>query len=301
MIPPEPLYLPFEPGPYRMVMGLVGCDPAELIQIDEHYTAQIAERRALVADFGPEAVAAEPGAQPECAELLTHLAAYLPRRYPAWFERRGGTLHNHLTGEAWPLDTDPLRAAALLVQEDLCLLRLRGANPVLVAGAVCFPSGWRLPDKLGRPLPDVHGPVPLYADRLAGKVDRFMNHLAPGKLVERFNWGLHDDPALFRRPSHAAGALRPEDAANALFLRVERQTLSRLEQTGAILFTIRTHVYPLQRVVAAPGAAALLANAVCTMPPEMRRYKGIESLAEPLLAYLRSVTPEAASVLAAAR
>ena len=48
------------------------------------------------------------------------------------------------------------------------------------------------------------------------------------------------------------------NAGQALFVRVERQTLSRLPATGAVLFTIRVHVYPLGRVVARPEIAARL-------------------------------------------
>ncbi|MGK2947867.1 MAG: heme-dependent oxidative N-demethylase subunit alpha family protein, partial [Acidimicrobiales bacterium] len=53
----------------------------------------------------------------------------------------------------------PLDAAGRLVQEDLCLLVLRDGAPHLDAASLCFPSYWRLADKLGRPLAEVHGPV----------------------------------------------------------------------------------------------------------------------------------------------
>jgi hypothetical protein len=293
-LPAEPLYLPFEAGPFRMSMGLVARDPDELISLDERYPAEIAERRALLARWGREVVAAEPGADPACCEMLERLATVLPRRYPAWFERREGGLHNRFTGETSAPDTDPLTTAALLVQEDLCLLELRDSVPVLIAGTLCFTPGWRLLDKLGRPLRDVHGPVPFFADRLARPVDRLMAHLQPGKLVERLNWGLYDNPSLFRPGRHFQGepnpAITPDNALEKLFLRVERQTLSVLERTGAVLFTIRTHVYPLHRVIAVPGAAARLAEAVAALPPEMALYKSIAPFRDALLAALGPVT-----------
>ena len=299
MLPAEPLYLPFEAGPYRVSMGLVARDPDEAISIDERYPEEMAQRRALVARWGDEVIAAAPGAEPASAELLERLAELLPRRFPEWFARDGDVLHNRLTGERWDLSRHPLRTAAHLVQEDLCLLELRDGGPVLVAGILCFTPGWRLLEKLGLKLADVHGPVPLYADRLARPVDRFMGKLAQGKLVERLNWGLYDNPALFRPGGHNRRARNPsitaENAGDTLFLRVERQTLSRLERTGAVLFTIRTHVYPLRRVTSALGAAARLAEAVRAMPPEMQLYKSFAPFAAPLLAYLDAVTPAAAS------
>ena len=47
-LPPEALYLPFEAGLHRMLMGLVARHPDELIEIDELYPAEMAERRALL-------------------------------------------------------------------------------------------------------------------------------------------------------------------------------------------------------------------------------------------------------------
>ena len=290
VLPEEPLYLPFETGPYRMSMGLVARPPDELISLDHHYKHEIAERRTLLERWGREMIAAEPGAESACAEMLARLADVLPRRYPAWFERDGSTLHNRLTDERSDLNGDPLSIAARLVQEDLCILQLRDGVSFLTAGILCFSPGWRLLEKLGRPLADVHGPVPLYADRLARPVDRFMRHVAPGKLAERLNWGLYDSPSLFRPGKHFRTdpnpAISAENAGDTISLRVERQTLSLLERSGAVLFTIRTHVYPLHRVAAAPGAASRLAEAVRALPQEMHLYKSFAPFADPVLAYL---------------
>jgi hypothetical protein len=48
--PPETIHIAFDDGPYRMQMGLVAQDPRDLIEIDEHYPAQMAERRRLLAE-----------------------------------------------------------------------------------------------------------------------------------------------------------------------------------------------------------------------------------------------------------
>jgi hypothetical protein len=76
------------------------------------------------------------------------------------------------------------------------------------------------------------------------------------------------------------------NAGEALFVRVERQTLSRLPRTGAILFTIHTRSRPLAAVAGEPGRARRLLDAVRTMPPEMARYKGIAPLRDALAGYL---------------
>ena len=289
----EPLYLPFEAGPFRMTMGVVARDPDEIISLDCHYARQIEHRRALLAEWGPEVAAAMPGAEAACREMLDRLTQVLPRRYPSVFEPRREGLHNRVTGETWGPDADPLTAAALLVQEDLCLLELREGVPFLVAGTLCFSPGWRLQEKLGQKLGDVHRTVPFYAERLGRPVDRLMRHLQRGKLVERLNWGLYDNDALFRPGRHFVAArnpaITPDNALDRIYLRVERQTISVLPRTGAVLFSIRTHVYPLRRVVAVEAAAARLEAAVRALPPEMALYKSIAPFREALLAALPGV------------
>ena len=46
-LPAEALHLPFEAGPHRMTLGLVARRPGELIELDDRYPAEMAERRAL--------------------------------------------------------------------------------------------------------------------------------------------------------------------------------------------------------------------------------------------------------------
>ncbi len=290
LLPPETLHLPFEPGPFRMAMGLVGGAVDEVVEVDDRYPDEMAERRGLLAARHADVFATIAGSGPARAEVLAVLAGLLPRRYPAWFGRRGDTLDNHLTGEAWDLAApglDPLEVAGRLVQEDLCLIDTSGAVPVLAAAILCAPSRWRLTEKIGRPLAAVHGPVPLYAERLAGPVDRFMNALRPGKLAIRLNWSVVDDGALFQQGGKFRTAvdpgITPENAGERLFLRVERQTLMRLPDSGAVLFAIRVHSYPMARVLAAPGAAARLAAAVEALPESFATYKSFPAFRAALL------------------
>ena len=75
-------------------------------------------------------VAALPGTEPVQAELRDSLVAHLCDRYPDWFRRDGGRLHNRLTGEALDPVAAPLPLVGRLVQEDLlvCCGRRRAAS-----------------------------------------------------------------------------------------------------------------------------------------------------------------------------
>jgi len=307
-LPPETVYLPFEPGPYRMAMGLVTVPEAAWFELDERYADEMAERRRLLAERHAAVFAALPQSDAARAETLAAVVRNLTTHHPDWFVRDGDWLHNRLTGEHWDLATlpcDPLELGGRLVQEDLCLIQLTDAGPLLTAAVLCFPSRWRLADKIGRKLAEVHGPVPLYAEHLARPVDRFMRHVKPGHIAARLNWSVLDDPALFQpegkwRSGHNA-AITIANAGTALFLRVERQTLRRLPQSDAVLFGIRVHVYPLASAIREPASAATLAEAVRALPAETMRYKSFLPIRDALLAWLDNLARGAGEVEARER
>jgi heme-dependent oxidative N-demethylase alpha subunit-like protein len=289
--PAETIHLPFEPGPYRMAMGLVAMPETEWFEIDTLYQTEMAERRRLLATHRAEVFGAVPGSEPARAEMLAIMTEHLTRVHPAWFECRGGTLHNRLTGEHWDLAAhDSLEIAGRLVQEDLCLIEMSPEGPRLTASVLCFPSRWRLHEKLGLPLAEVHGKVPFYGDRLARPVDRFMSHVRPGHIAARLNWSVMDDPALFQPTGKWRTArdvtITRQNAGDRLFLRVERQTLRRLPVSLAVMFGIRVHVYPLAQAVDAPEIACRLAAAVRALPEEMAHYKSLPMFQTAMLDWL---------------
>ena len=93
-LPAEALHLPFEAGPHRMTLGLVARRPGELIELDDRYPAEMAERRALLSSRHGEVFAACAGSETARRETLDRIAALLPVRHPAWFGRSGQRLHN---------------------------------------------------------------------------------------------------------------------------------------------------------------------------------------------------------------
>jgi dimethylamine monooxygenase subunit A len=292
-LPPQALHLSFEPGPYRMAMGLSAVSWPEWLEFDEHYAEEMALKRALLRERRDDVAILTEDSEAACRETLELLADYLPEHYPGWFSRMDRRLRNHLTDEVWDLDALPcsaLEAASLLVQEDLCIVELPSGVPTLTAGVVCFPTRWYLRDKVGRPLLDVHGPVPFYAEKLGRPVDRFMSTVKPGHVAMRLNWSVLDDATLFQPGgkfrTDRNEAITVENAGERLFVRVERQTLTRLPASGAVLFAIRVHVYPIARMAKRPGIAARLAGAIRALPPETAHYKSLARLREPLLAYL---------------
>lgn len=145
-----------------------------------------------------------------------------------------------------------LHEAAATTHEDMCLLQPEGDAYILTAGALAWPTDWRLSDKIGLPLTAVHAPIHGYAEQLAAGVDHFIATLPAGPVFGRANWFVvasdamrylpDDDPA--GRFAHVTA----DNAGETLFVRCERQTLRRLPDSGAVLFTIGIAVAPLDRL-----------------------------------------------------
>jgi hypothetical protein len=194
----------------------------------------------------------------------------------------------------------PLLALATLAQEDFCLMQKRADGAYALTGAIlCFPSHWHLHEKLGRPMAEIHAPVPGFAARLGGTADRFLTNLLPERPVWRANWTLVESPELFHpHPRETVPDLSAANAGERLWLRVERQTLRRLPVSGAVAFTIRSLVEPLAEVAGRPGVAAAMAARIREMDDAMAAYKGLPALRGPLLAWLDRRAEAAGGVLA---
>ena len=140
-----------------------------------------------------------------------------------------------------------LAEAARAHHEDMCLLTLRPGDEQyrLVGAAVAWPSDWTPADKMGLPLRALHAPIQGYEEQLASGVDHFMSKLKSGAIYGRCNWFIAatgERRWVAEPPSQAFAHVTPENAGDALFVRSERQTLRRLPETGAILFTIGIYV-----------------------------------------------------------
>ena len=96
----------------------------------------------------------------------------------------------------------PLDAAARMVEEDLCLLQLTDGEYRLTAASVASPSYWRLADKLGKELLDIHNPVPELRTRIGARMRQFFHKLPAGRIFMRGNWFIHASDRLFRLPEH---------------------------------------------------------------------------------------------------
>lgn len=175
-------------------------------------------------------------------------------------------------------EAPPLWAAGRLVEDDLCLMEKRDGAWRLTAASLCSPTFFTVEEALGKSLAELHGPVPAFGERFLKRIERIFDGLGGEIVLERRNWTVVNSQALFLPRSAplrvAALDIRPSEAGEALFVRVERQTLRRLSRE-AVLFTIRVWRHPLADLLAEPERLLAFARAWRSATADFRAYKGL--------------------------
>ena len=180
-------------------------------------------------------------------------------------------------------DAEALWCASLQVADDLVVMQPDDQGKYrLVAASVCSPSDWRLEEKLGATMAEVHGPIPRLNDEIGDQIDRFFTRLPTDRLIQRFNWSLMPHPDLMSRDEWQV-----DPASDRLWYRAERQSLRRLPRSGAIAFTIRVHICELTALLPIEGALESLWSAVEATPDDLRHYKGLDMLAPVIASWRR--------------
>ncbi|KAH7150218.1 hypothetical protein B0J13DRAFT_549752 [Dactylonectria estremocensis] len=293
---------PFKPT-YHITMAIQADTPSELITIDEDYLDRITTRREVIESHGNGVHGYVPGGEDAVRELYTYLLAeYLPARFPTIFRLSGdGTsCVNAVTGKTFPTvpgaDVEAaLRVIGESVEEDVFLLLPSPEGHRTVAFMCCFPSGFDPASKLGRSLVEIHTSVPSY-ERIAASMERFFGKLEVGKSVKRTNWSVQTHTDLFDCKTNHINAgedfVADEDVdITKTFLRIELQTLSRLPRSGAVLFSFKTYLYPVQQIKD-EGLGAAFADAIDGLQkgnaPGMWTYKSAVRWGKGVCDYLRS-------------
>lgn len=265
-------------------IGTRPLDPVRWLEPDGAMAAQIAEKERLLAERRADVFREVAASRPAQAELLDLLVGYLPARFPELWQHRNGQMQVAGAGASVRLNGDesPLLTAARLVQDDLLILERAEAGWGLTAGSLCFPSSWVLAAKIGKVLADIHAPVPGFGPgtRQAEIMARMFDAMRPETPMIRWNFSLYGDDRLFHPDVSGPDERRfgAGERADPVFLRVERQTLRKLPLTGAIAFSIRISLDPLERLEGHENGATIAASLmeqINALIPEQLDYKGL--------------------------
>lgn len=162
------------------------------------------------------------------------------------------------------------------LQEDVAVHRLDETTDRLACAHVCFPSAWRPEEKIGRPLAEIHAPVPGLRLDNSRKLVEAMVYGGP---FERYVWGVIFEDRINGHPRFPKAKFDP--TAPRVFVKIERQVTYGLPEFGAAAFVLRQHLLPEPEI-----DKPALVTALRGMTPEQRAYKGFDGCFDELIAYL---------------
>jgi hypothetical protein len=287
-------------------IGLQKTTLADWVEIDKSYFSRYQYKRKIYADNPEDTIQHLPCSEEASYEALYCLADFLPRRYPSMFTKTENGIRNLVTGDEWDLrrasktwdSYHPLQVMGLLSTEDWFILQTDsdGETTRLNAGANCFPAGWRLRERLGHSLWEIHaGKVPLYEQNLQRSMDRYFVRIRADKPIMRFNYAIDVSSELFHINSHhnlTPEMLEKPLTIDQLYLRVERQFLQRLPQTRGLVFSIRTYITPITEVTKDLERAEALRTSVESYFPQLAAYKNKPLWDKVLSAHFKDILAE---------
>ena len=272
--------LELAPAPPYNRMGTHSLKFEDWFEIDEQQESERSLRLRLLDERPNDVFAVLPTAQDASVEVLELVRD--------WSVGRG------LVDLAAPTgDQHPLVEAGLLVQDDLCIMIQRDGQWRLDGAFLCFPSVWRLHDKLGHGMAAIHEPIGHY-DELESRVDRLFDRMRVGQAVWRRNMSLKPTHTLFlpiSKSTTSASTVSIAEDGSPYWIRSERQTLTKLPRTGAILFAIRTQIAPVSVLLRRPDIAAGIVAMYDSWDEHMAAFKMADSnISDSLLPWLRALT-----------
>ncbi|PLB54718.1 hypothetical protein P170DRAFT_470164 [Aspergillus steynii IBT 23096] len=216
------------------------------------------------------------GIDDAAVELLEIIVTYVTKRYPDMFRADHDYVYIDHLQEKYrirePYELHPLAVAGLLVMDDLYVLKNGPKDQYTLRGAfLACPSGWRLQQRIGWYLHQIHDPIPLWKERLRKSMERFFLNLQPSKAIQRNN--------LFIQPVGEIFHLVPFEeypkceSIDQVHIRTELQSLTRLPRSQANVFTVRTYLTPMTELRHEPEQLEALWDHTRNFPPDTANYK----------------------------
>lgn len=151
---------------------------------------------------------------------------------------------------------------AVQLSEDVLIHRMSEKTDWLAACHVCFPSGWFPEEKIGKPLAEIHSPIPgMNLTNSFKLIQTIVNH---GPFI-RYVWSIVCEERINFHPS------MPKSKFNGtIFVKVEEQMTIGFPEIKSVLFILRQNlIYPNEIDYKS------LYNACNGMTEEQKKYKNI--------------------------
>jgi dimethylamine monooxygenase subunit A len=296
---------PFKGDVYRYSNNSVPLEEPSCVEVTTSYAEEIKLKRKLLTEHPERCFHSRPHtlkAQWEIVEMvMTHLTTYYPQKFS--LERNEGdwTFHNHILeehttftfGDEATLSLEPLDFIGRHVQEDLIFMMQRDGDLFMDAGQLCFPANWSLAFNIGMSFKEIHGPIPGFKEEgLDQRILTFLMRMQAGDPWVRRNWSLMAGNCLdtsletFDKWGKGRRKVSKENVGEYVHFRVEVQKLFRLPGCNGLLFTIHTHLLPLEEFVKNHEWTNTFYHILEELPDHIADYKGITLFKEEVIKYL---------------
>lgn len=313
---------PFKDAEYKLTMGVRRLDPNEWLLLEPSYLDHIQEKIKISTGTHPKydkdfdlrksTIFSTPECEPAIRELYDTVVQFMLDRYPKYFKLEGDLVHNLITDEKLPykaVNSEDVEQYLLTlcrnVEEDFIILlkdpkhQKEEDEYYFKGGIFTFAAGFDPKDKFNRPMTTIHQPIPGYEEKLKVSMNRFFNRLPVGQFVTRNNfsvqthdlWFVYDRNKGYNRPKDFVVIPKEEeelDFEKEVFYRSERQVLTRLPKSGAVVFSIRTYLIPMSEMrKEGQEVTNRLAGAIEKLPDDIRQYKNAIEWGKAVSGYLR--------------
>ena len=178
-----PSHTPYDGTSKPFTIRLKQAEPRDWIELDNYFEAYLSEKNRHYASIPDKVFLTEPDTRASQQEVLDLLVTHLLERYPEIYRinsRRCVIAGSKVSVDIANPGDNPLVAALKLVQEELILIRCSDDSWKLTTGSLCFLSYYRLAEKFGKAIHDIHGKVPGFnpGTRMAELISRMFDRLA---------------------------------------------------------------------------------------------------------------------------
>ncbi|KAG0706326.1 hypothetical protein DFH29DRAFT_168920 [Suillus ampliporus] len=296
---PRP-YRPFR-WEYHQNMSLGALEPDYWLELESTYRDRVAQRRQLYTLHGKNIIDELPGSEAASKELMEMVIQYLCLRYPQQFDydEWTWTFRNHILGSTADIKTvHPLIFLLENVPEDFVITHEDPETGLYnLRAAVCTSAiGWNISQKMGKPLHEIHGPVPDYKEKMAFSMDRFFSKMPCDKPIQRGSWEFEFGEPLYLQTDEPAWNHRqhqnPDLPLSDIYLRVDWQTLRRLPKSRAIVFNFKALFTPVTDFRNEPFVPKLVLKVMLEGKKAIMEYKGTWHIEHKFIPALREWVEE---------
>ena len=290
-------HYPFYGSKNRVRMGLKSIPASEWIQYEEDFCEIISVKKQLITEQKNRVIQSVKGSEDAQNELLNEILAFIKTYQSDLFSINENSIISHKDKQHYELSkfqSNPLELISYLAADDFCLLEKLDDDYRLVAASVCTPTYWELLEKIGRPMKEVHAPIPKLEENIGRMIRHFFLNLKPDTYFQRSNWFLttRGDYPLFKdtyETNEDFDGFDINTIKDKLVIRCERQSFRKLSKTGNIVFGIKIYLAPLSLIEAHKDIAQDLISSINAMSTNQKRLFEIDLYENVLMDYLNSV------------